>query len=338
MTRLSDAGEFEVIRRMLAAAPAGGPGVVLGPGDDAALLRPVPGEDLAVTTDAFVEGRHWRPGWIEGEALGARLAEANLSDLAAMAARPRWALLSGGLRGDHPLADLESFQRGLAGALAAHGAAVVGGNLTAVEGAEWWSLTLIGGVSEGRAFRRAGARPGDALVVSGRPGRAGAGLRLAIALGERAREEAFAPLLAAWRAPRARVSLALALAGTHAVGAAVDLSDGFAGDLAHLCEAGAVGAEVELERWPADEALTHAAGVLGVTAEALRMGPSDDYELLLAIAPAGLPACMEAAGREGLPLAVVGRFTDRPGALEALAPDGSRRPLGGAGWDHFAGR
>lgn len=335
MTTLGDLGEFEVIRRLAAARGAVGAGVVVDSGDDAAVLRSSPGFDLVATTDAFVSGEHFLPAWSPPRRSGARLAQANLSDLAAMAAQPRWALLSIGARRESAIEDLVAFQSGLAEALTAAGATLVGGNLTAVTQAEWYSLTLLGECERGRAWRRAGARPGDLVAVSGHPGRAGAGLRLARALGEAARAGEWSPLLEAWLAPTARVALAAALRESGAVTAAVDVSDGFAGDLAHLCGAGGVGAEVEEAAWPADEPLERAARALGVEAAALRLGPSDDYELLLALDPAGRAAAEGAAARAGAPLTVLGRFTAEPSRLTLRARDGSVAPLGGGGYDHY---
>src|SRR5438477_7660909 len=146
--RLRDVGEVEVVRR-LTADRARGPGVALGPGDDAAVLEPEAGRQLVVTTDAFVEGRHFLPSWGAPADWGARLAAANLSDLAAMAATPRWALLSMGLRAEHELESLLELQAGLVRALGGHGAVLVGGNVVAVEGAEWFDLTLLGEVKTG---------------------------------------------------------------------------------------------------------------------------------------------------------------------------------------------
>jgi len=325
---LRDVGELEALRRLIATrGPA--PGVVLGPGDDAAVLAPAAGRELVVTTDAMVEGRHFLPGWLPPEGRGARLASANLSDLAAMAAEPRWALLSIGLRGEHELEALLDFQRGVVETLAAVGAAIVGGNLTGIEGPEWYDLTLIGEVARGAAWTRSGARAGDLLAVTGFPGRAASGLELVRRLGEGAREPQWAPLVAAWSAPRARIELARALAATGAVHAAIDLSDGLAGDLEHLCEASGVGAEVDASALSPDPLIERAAVALGRSADELRRGPSDDYELILAVDPARRAAVEEVARAIAVPLAFFGRMVAGAGVTWGGAPGRT------AGFDHF---
>jgi len=144
-------------------------------------------------------------------------------------------------------------------------------------------------------------------------------------------------LLRAWREPVARVALARALGEAGGVTAAIDISDGIGGDLARMCEASGVGAEIEEEAWPVDEALERAAAALGVTLDSLRFGPSDDYELLLAIDPAARGACAAVAGRLGVPLAFGGRFTEAPGVLTVRDGRGASRALGASGYDHFAG-
>ena len=335
MPTLRDVGELEAIR--LLTRGAGGADVIVGPGDDAAVLRCDPGEDLVATTDALVEGRHFLPAWLAPAERGARLAAVNLSDLAAMAARPRWALLSVGARAEHEMDALLEFQSGLAASLATEGAVVAGGNLAAVRGDEWWSLTLLGSVARGRAWTRAGARPGDLLALTGRPGRAGAGLALATRDARAAGDEAWRPLLDAWLRPRARVPFALALAPAGAVKAAIDVSDGLACDLARLCDASTVGCDVDGRHLPADPLLERAAATLGIPAATLRFGPSDDYELLLAIEPGRRDACESVARETDTPLAFVGQFTSRRGELSLVAEDGARRPIDPRGFDHFAG-
>jgi len=337
MPTLRDVGEIEAIR-LLHQAVLGRADVVVGPGDDAAVLRCDASEDLVATTDALVEGRHYLPLWLNPAARGARLAAVNLSDLAAMAARPRWALLSIGARPEHEMDALVEFQRGLETALAKEGATIAGGNLVAVDGEEWWSLTLLGSVARGRAWTRAGARPGDLLALTGHPGRAAAGLALARRAGAPdAVDPKWRPLLEAWLEPRARTAFAQALAPAEAVTAAIDVSDGLAADLAHLCDASGMGCDVDAWSLPEDPLLGRAAGTLGLAVTPLRLGPSDDYELLLAVDPRSRDAAERAARESGTPLAFLGRFTGRRGELALLAVDGARTPLDPRGFDHFAG-
>ena len=342
MPRLRELGEAEVLRRLMRARGPTPPGVVVDAGDDAAVLRPTGGL-LVATTDAFVEGRHWRPEWMTADAtadapapftpvdLGARLAAANLSDLAAMAAAPRWALLSLGLPPDDDVVTVEAFERGLADALAGYGAALVGGNVVAIEGARWASLTLIGEVAPTRMWMRTGARPDDLIAVTGSPGRAAA----ALALRSRGRA-APAEIDRALRRPSPRVAFALALASSGAVTAAIDISDGLAGDLARLAEASDVGAELDLAAWPEDAALAGAAAALAWSVEHARLAPGDDYELILAVDPAARGACEAAAARTSTPLAFVGWFTATP-ALFVRHGDGARTPLEPRPFDHFGG-
>lgn len=333
MPTLAELGEFEVIRR-LAAVRSETAGVVTGPGDDAAVVRPTEGCDLVVTADAFVEGRHYRNEWMSAEQAGRRLATANLSDMAAMAATPRWGLHSLGVRADQEIAWLEHFERGVDRALTEAGASVVGGNLTATDGPAWADLTILGECQRGAAWTRAGARDGDLLVVTGWPGRAGAGCRLALGRGDRARAPEWRALIEAWVAPEARHALALALQPLGAVTAAVDLSDGVAGDAAHLCEASGAGAVLDESVWPDDPMLAGAAAELGVPLHDLRLGASDDYELLLAVKPGALDPCLEVAQAHDVPLHVVGRVTRPEQGLVWLGRGGAA-PLGVKGFEHF---
>ncbi len=313
-------GEFARIAALLAGLPRG-EGVVVGPGDDAAVLRLQAGYDLVVTTDAFVEGRHFRRDLLSPAEVGVRLAAANLSDLAAMAALPRWALLSLIVPATWSAADATTLEHACARALAAEGASVVGGNLASGEGGFSATVTLLGEVERDRAWTRSGARACDVLAVTGAPGSAAAALALALASEPPSWSHVPEALAALFRSPPPRVRLARALAGNGGVRAAIDLSDGLAADLAHLCAASGVGARV-------DEAC------LPALARAHAWSPSDDYELLLALSPEAWEGCAGIAATNGVPLTRIGVFTASP-ELRVRDEGGGERTLEPVGWDHF---
>lgn len=331
---MRERGEFERIRDIVAALP-GGEGVIVGPGDDAAVLRPGDGRDLVVTTDTFVEGRHFRRDLLDAGAIGRRLAAANVSDLAAMAATPRWALVSCVAPREADPSWLRDVELACAGSLSAAGAPVVGGNLASGDGPIAFTVTLIGDVARGAHWTRAGARPGDVLALTGVAGHAGAALASALAAQPPSFGAVPEALAERYASPPSRIALASALAACGGVRAALDVSDGLAGDLAHLCEASGVGAVVRDASFAGDRALEGAARALGVDEASLRFGPSDDYELLLAIAPEAWTACERAARDVGVTLLAIGSCTVEREALLERA-DGTRAPIRGAGWNHFA--
>jgi thiamine-monophosphate kinase len=286
-------GEFALIDRFVRAVPTGGEGVAVGPGDDAAVLRLRPGEELVATVDAVVEGVHFGRRASPAD-VGWKALAVNLSDLAAMGARPLFALVALGLPAGTPEATVRGVARGLGACARAHRVAVVGGNVTRARDLSV-TVTALGAVPASRAVLRAGARPGDLVAVTGTVGDAALGLR-----------PGAAPALARrQRRPTPRIAAGLALAGL--VRAAIDVSDGLAQDLGHLCRASGVGARIGLQDLPLSPAYRRAARRLADPwAPALAGG--EDYELVVAIAPASLPAARAAAARARTPLAVIGRF------------------------------
>lgn len=341
-------GEFERIRDIVTSLPKG-EGVMVGPGDDAAVLRPRVGRDLVVTSDAFVEGRHWRREMLDPPAIGRRLAAANLSDLAAMAALPRWAMVSVGAPAQADPGEMRAIESAMATALSAEGAAIVGGNLTGTDGPAWISVTLIGDVERGAHWSRLGARAGDVLAVTGHPGRAAATLALAACTSPPSFQHVPTGLAEAFAHPPCRVRAAAAMAKAGGVNAAIDLSDGLTGDLAHLCAASGVGALILERKLVEDAQLTLAARALAelradgsaarnlpeALVEQFRFSPGDDYELLLAIEPGRFDACADAAREAGTPLTRIGQLTPQPGNLLLQRANGEEEPLPGHGFDHF---
>jgi thiamine-monophosphate kinase len=311
-------GEFQLIERFTRDFRAG-EGVLVGIGDDAAVLRPPAGHDLVATVDAVVEGVHFGSGF-SPEDVGWKSLAVNLSDLAAMGARPLWALVALATpRGADPRW-LARVGRGIARCARAHGTSVVGGNVTAADQVSV-TVTVVGAVRRGRALLRTGARAGDLLLVSGSLGDAALGLGPGASAALRARQ----------RRPTPRLALGQAAAGI--ARAAIDVSDGLIQDLGHLCESSGVGARVDLDRLPLSR------GYRALTSdradpheEALSGG--EDYELVLAVPPSRLAAMRAAARRTRTPVAVIGEIEPRTGIRVVKGGGGLYRPRR-LGHDHL---
>lgn len=315
--------EFELIARHFSRAS---PGARLGVGDDAALCTVSTGMELAVSTDMLLAGRHFLPD-AEPEALGHKTLAVNLSDLAAMGARPRWALLAIAL----PEADeawLSAFSQGFYALAGRYGVDLIGGDTT--RGPLTLCVTILGEVEAGQALTRAGARPGDHVWVSGRLG--GAALGLAQRQGRVGLDP---PLAAACQQrldrPEPRVALGRALRGL--ASAAIDLSDGLLADLGHILERSGVGAELEFARLPAEPAL--AADVPEDLARHCLLAGGDDYELIFTAPPAQEGAIAALAQRLGLPLTRIGRVVEGQ-ALTVRDAQGRPLAIPARGYDHFA--
>lgn len=311
-------GEFGLIEIFTRALPLRGRGVEVGPGDDAAVLRPPRGEDLVVTVDSLVEGVHFGAGFAPAD-IGWKALAVNLSDLAAMGARPLHALVALALPPATSVAKVRGIARGLAACARAHRVAVVGGNVSRA-GELSVTVTAIGAVAEGRAVLRSGARPGDLVAVTGTVGDAALGLapRAARALVRRQRR------------PTPRTAAGMALAGL--VRAAIDVSDGLAQDLGHVCAASGVGARIGVADLPLSPAYRRAARDLpDPWAPALAGG--EDYELVVALPPGSRVAARTAAARAGTTLTVIGRFV-RGAGVRVVGPRGESRRVP-PGHDHL---
>lgn len=327
-------GEFELIRhcfaRRAATAPVGdGSPVVLGIGDDAALLRPTPGMLLAVSTDMLVQGRHFFAD-VDPCALGHKTLAVNLSDMAAMGARPLGFTLALAL----PQADeawLDAFADGLFTLAEAHGCALVGGDTTA--GPLTLSVTIWGELPPDQALRRDAARVGDDVYVSGWPGEARLALDARRGLRSVAKQDLGA-LTRRLERPTPRVALGLALRGR--AHAAADVSDGLVADLGHILQASGVGATLHAQALWDSPALGEALRAQGrAAALELALAGGDDYELVFTAPPARRAELAALAGQLALPLTRLGSV-DATQGCRVLEPDGGAAALELRGFDHFA--
>ncbi len=330
-------GEFGLIRRIDETLRREGvlaEGVSIGLGDDAASFVPRPGMELLVTCDAMVEGRHYLPGRIRPFDLGRRAMAVNVSDIGAMGGRPIYALVSLGLRSDMLVDDILVMYRGFTAELNPYGASVIGGNITKAESA-FIDITLIGEAERGSTVRRSTARPGDAVLVTGHPGQSAAGLRLLLSSDD---PDAIYDdvLVRAYTTPVPRAREGRAVARVGWATAMIDTSDGFLGDLGHVCEESGVGAELLLENLPVSAELREGAQSLGLDPRELFLGESDDYELIITCGPADVDRIKAAVASAGdVPVTEVGRITGQSGEIVLVASDGSRLKRSAKGWDHF---
>jgi thiamine-monophosphate kinase len=317
-------GEFDLIKRFFtrAGTPAG---VALGIGDDCAVLAPTPGMQWLVSSDMLVEGRHFL-STVAPERLGHKALAVNLSDLAACGATPRAFTLALAL----PRVDaafLEGFARGLFALADAHGIALVGGDTTA--GPLNICITVMGEAPLGAALLRSGAQAGDDLYVSGTLGDARLALeafRGSVVLPG----EGLAQARRAMELPQPRVALGQALRGI--AHSAIDVSDGFLGDLGHvLARSGGLGATVEVDALPRSALLAAQPASLQ---RLCTLAGGDDYELVFSAPQAARAAVESAAAAAATPVARVGRLEAEPG-LRLLDAKGQRLPNDYASFDHF---
>jgi thiamine-monophosphate kinase len=312
--------EFDLISRIRARISARSD-VVLGIGDDAALLQPPPGKQLVVTTDTLNTGVHF-PEATSPADLGWKSLAVNLSDLAAMGATPTWCTLSLSLQ-QADSAWLEAFLDGFMALAERHAVSLVGGDTT--RGPLSVSVTAMGWVEAGGALRRDGARAGDDVWVTGTLGDAAAALQAVI----EARE--IAPFLRQrLERPTPRIAAGQRLGGL--AHSCIDLSDGLLADLGHLCECSGVGAEIDLAKLPVSPALDSLDAAQRAHWQACG---GDDYELCFTAAPRDFEGVIQALDFAEVAATRVGRIVAGQGVL-ALDAEGERwQPLR-PGYEHFA--
>lgn len=317
-------GEFDLIARHFTRPT---PRAVLGIGDDCALLQPRAGHWLAVSCDMLVEGRHFL-STVAPERLGHKALAVNLSDLAACGAQPLAFTLALAMpRVDE--AFLQGFSRGLFALADQHGIELVGGDTTA--GPLNLCITVFGEVPVGQALRRDGARPGDRLWVSHAPGGGIGDARLALEVFRGAQSlpgDAFERVRQAMELPQPRVALGLALRGLAT--SAIDLSDGLAGDLAHVLRRSGVGATVRLDGLPTSAALAAQGQALR---RACQASGGDDYELLFTSA-ADDAEIHAAASAAAVAVTCIGQIDAQPG-LRWVDGQGQALPFRAQAFDHF---
>ena len=322
--RLKELGEFGLIDR-IARRVQNCPSVVLGIGDDAAALLPTPGTLTLITSDMLLEGVHFDLGFCDPQSLGRKSLAVNLSDLAAMGARPRQFLLSMALPTTISLEFVDGFMAGILEQAERFGVTLVGGDTCASLGGLAISITALGEQTPQRVVKRSGAAPGDLVCLTGTVGDA------ALGLNELRRGVRHGYLVERQLDPTPRVAAGVALAEAGLASAMIDVSDGVLGDLAHICELSGVGARLELAGLPLSEEYRAACGA---DPYALALSGGEDYELLFCIRKERRGEVEELLGGLGLRFSVAGEIVTGS-SVQMVAPDGSAYQPGKLGFDHF---
>ncbi|MBL8129158.1 MAG: thiamine-phosphate kinase [Chloroflexia bacterium] len=335
--RVSDIGEFGLIARLDAALPDAvrrSSALELGIGDDAAIWQPSPGASVVITTDSLVEEIHFRLDWTDWESLGHKALAVNVSDLAAMGAVPKVAVVTLGLRGSERVTDLVALYTGMGDVARRYGVVIAGGDIVRSPFGLALHITALGELLGVQRLTRSGARPGDIIGVTGTLGASAAGMQLLADRGA-PRQAATADLLVqAHLRPEPRVALGQVLR-EHGASAAMDLSDGLMGDLPKILAASNVSAEVDLRAIPV------AAAVRALFPEqwlAFATRGGEDYELLFTVPERTWDSMQQALTAAGGQIQAVGRILpaeDAP-SITVIGPDGVSRPEAPGAFDHFA--
>jgi len=324
MDNLNNIGEFGLIDRFQRFIK-GGEGVIVGIGDDCAVLESG-GRLILVSSDAFVEDVHFSRAYSSPKAVGHKAAMAALSDIAAMGGRPRFLLVTLAISSDTEIPWLDDLYRGLGEAAEACGATIVGGDTTANHGPLVIDVTVIGEPQGDRYLLRSGARPGDLVAVTGMPGRSAAGL-FALQSGLQA-----PALIEAHLWPVARIREGQWLATHTGVRAMLDLSDGFLQDASHLAEASDCGLDIDPSAIRIHPDLEMELEGASLSPIELFLQSGEEYELVMALDPDEAPRiCAAFEEQFGLPLQCVGRFNDASGKITVAG-----HPIQAQGYDHFA--
>ncbi len=333
--KLSELGEFGLIDQIKKIAADHSKNILIGIDDDAAAVQISPGKILLATTDALIEGVHFDLNYFTFYQLGWRALAANLSDIAAMGGQPRYALVSLGLP---PQLDVESaldFYRGMKALGDEFQTAIIGGDTTRSPDRVFISITVLGEADPDKVCRRAGAQIGDAIFVTGDLGASAAGLRI-LKSGDEKLQSKFSAAIAKHLTPRPRVHEAQFLVKHFPIHAMIDVSDGLASEVHHICQLSRAGALVVQNKIPIHSETRAAAKYFGDEALEYALGGGEEFELLFT-APAGVAQQLrnEFFAKFNLPCSEIGVIREKSHGV-TLVSGGGESALLQRGFDHFA--
>jgi thiamine-monophosphate kinase len=331
--RISDLGEFGLIRNIQRLSLRKSSSALIGIGDDAAALKVSSSKTLLVTTDMLLEAIHFDLSFTDFHSLGWKSAAANLSDIAAMGGVPRYCLTSIGIPDQISVEQIKDFYRGFHSLMKTHKTMLVGGDTCHSGKGMVISVTVLGEIEKTRILARSGARPGDRIFVTGTLGDSAAGLEIlknGVKGGSKSEGAEAKRLIEKHLRPVARVTEGRAIALSGCASAMIDISDGLSSDLSHICEQSGVGAEIRSDRIPISPALMKLSSGLTMPVLFYALSGGEDYELLFTVPPGKMKRLQSL----NIPITEIGTIK-RGGKVLLLDGRNRRSRLQPGGYDHF---
>ena len=333
---VADIGEFGLIDRIQKILPeVKHKDVIIGIGDDTAVIRCDENRALLITGDIQIEDQHFRRNNISTYQLGRRAIAVNLSDIAAMGGKPTFALVSLGFPKAFALSDFEDLFKGIQDQLDEFSAIVIGGNLSNTEKDLIIDIALMGEVQQNRFLTRSGAKPGDCILVTGNVGASGAGFHVLEKFGKQYPKE-FEHLVQSHLQPIPRIEIGQRIAQSGFATAMIDISDGIASDLYHICAMSGVGAEIYQDKIPLPDGINKVASLTGKSALHLALHSGEDYELLFTAKTEFLDSQIYLITKEtGVSITKIGKILQRDSGYHLINLQRKLIPIQPKGWDHF---
>lgn len=334
---VAEIGEFGLIDRIQKILPQiKHPDVLLGIGDDTAVIRYDENRNLLITCDIQVEDQHFRLKNITSYQSGRRAMAVNLSDIAAMGGKPTFALVSLGFPKSFPLSSFDDLFQGMRDQLSDFNAIIIGGNLSNTAANLIIDITMIGEVPASQFLTRSGARAGDRIFVTGTLGASGAGFYVLEKYGINYPEK-FSTMVEAHLQPIPRVKVGQLISQSGIATAMIDISDGIASDLNHICKMSNVGAEIYQTKLPMPTNINEIESIAGKSELDLALHSGEDYELLFTVKPETSRSMIELISKETkVSITEIGSILPQEKGYYLIAPSGNQVHIQPKGWDHFS--
>lgn len=333
---LAEIGEFGLIKRVKRLFARNKEPIVVGIGDDAAAIRFSGGRLLLLTSDLLIEGIHFSLSYSSFFQIGRKALTANISDIAAMGGVPLFTLVSLAIPEGYRVEDIEELYRGMADLSRTIGVSTIGGDTSASKKGFFISLSLIGEVEEDLILKRSGARVGDTIFLTGTMGDSAAGLELLRGgIKTKTRDKKVGYLIRRHLKPNPRLKEGRFIATNQLATSMIDISDGLAIDLSHICEESKVGAEIFEERIPLSDEIKRARVRLKKDPLFYALGGGEDYELLFTVDKKRTEEVMNLCKKGGLTVSYIGNIIPPKNGMSIIGANGKKRKLKATGYEHF---